>query len=222
MSWLKRALGLQAQLPKGEGQAPGNPAVDSPFGLGSGRLLEIDPSLALLLRDNTELVLPAQETVWAQGWVDLGQSQSLRRFYFDNEDYWLQVVMTGTAAEDVGDIILFGYDSATTVNSEAELKRLVGPQSPIGLPLYLHNEYEFERQWGTEPGQTELTPMLERITSPEQSYEIKHLSLLYARDIGLTERREFLLFSVEEDADGVITLSTSLGVTLNSTDFRVI
>ncbi len=46
--------------------------------------------------------------------------------------------------------------------------------------------------------------------------------MLYARETGLTDRREFLLLSVEEDEDGNVSLTTSVGVTLQSTDFNVI
>jgi hypothetical protein len=46
--------------------------------------------------------------------------------------------------------------------------------------------------------------------------------MLYARETGLTERREFLLFSVEEDAEGTVSLSTSLGMSLYTTDLSII
>ncbi len=46
--------------------------------------------------------------------------------------------------------------------------------------------------------------------------------MLYARDTGLTDRREFLLFSVEEDAEGTISLSTSLGISLYTTDLTAL
>ncbi|MDF2643092.1 MAG: hypothetical protein K0R45_2365, partial [Pseudomonas sp.] len=73
-----------------------------------------------------------------------------------------------------------------------------------------------------EDGQTELTPLDEDVLSPESSYRVKHLSMLYAREIGLINRREFLLFSVEEDEEGAITLTTAVGVTLQSTDITVL
>ncbi|KNX78731.1 hypothetical protein DA83_21080 [Pseudomonas sp. 250J] len=218
MGWLKRFMGFEAPKPAAGSQAQGN----LPFGLGSGRMLKLDPSLKLLLDGHSELEVPEQEVVWAVGEVDLGQSVRLARFYMEDEDYWLQVVMSGTSAEDVRDIILFGYYSVLPINSDAELKRLVGPESTIGLPYYEHEGYEFVRQWGSEEGQTELTPISERVTSPETSYRIQHLSMLYARETGLTDRREFLLLSVEEDEEGNVSLTTSVGVTLQSTDFNVI
>jgi hypothetical protein len=222
MSWIKRALGLAPpNQTEGSTSLKGS-ALLNPFGLGSGRMLDLDDSLKLMLDGHSELVVPNEEVVWAVGQVDLGQSIRLVRFYFEDEDYWLQVMMNGPAAEDVQDIILFGYSSVVTINSQAELKRLVGPASKIGLPVFEHDGYEYGRQWGSEQGQTELTPMTERVTSPDGAYRIEHLSMLYARDTGLVDRREFLLLSVEEDEEGVVSLTTSVGVTLQSTDFTVI
>ena len=226
MSWIKRVLGMEAPKPSpgsSPGMSPdGATLAANPFGLASGRMLDLDDSLKLMLDGHSELVVPDEEVVWSVGQVDLGQSMRMVRFYFEDEDYWLQVVMNGPTAEDVLDVILFGYNSVVTISSEAELKRLVGPDSKIGLPIYAHEGYEYERQWGTEEGQTEFTPMSEVVTSPEESYRIQHLSMLYARDTGLVDRREFLLLSVEEDEAGNISLTTSIGVTLQSTDFTVI
>ena len=222
MSWIKRALGLESPIPPVGSNAPANPNLANPFGLAPGRMLDLDDSLKLMLDGHSELVVPDEEVVWSVGQVDLGQSVRLVRFYFENEDYWLQVMMNGPAAEDVQDIILFGYSSVVTINSESELKRLVGAESKIGLPVYEHDGWEYERQWGTEVGQTELTPMTESVGNPDGSYRIEHLSMLYARDTGLIDRREFLLLSVEEDEEGVVSLTTSVGVTLQSTDFTVI
>jgi hypothetical protein len=46
--------------------------------------------------------------------------------------------------------------------------------------------------------------------------------MLYARDTGLTDRRELLLFSVEQDEEGTVSLSTSLGISLYTTDLSAI
>ncbi|GFM86654.1 hypothetical protein PSCICO_20530 [Pseudomonas cichorii] len=217
MSWFKRVMGLEA--PKASGNASG---PSSPFGLASGRMLCLDSSLKMLLDGHSEVVVPGDEKVWAVGRIDLGQSMFIHRFYLDNEDYFLQVVSNGRNPEDVQDIILFGYYSASPIASKDELLRLTGPSSKIGLPTYEHDGEVFERQWGTETGQTELTPMDEDVSSPDGGYRIKHLSMLYARETGLINRREFLLFSVEEDEEGVITLTTAVGVTLQSTDINVL
>ena len=140
----------------------------------------------------------------------------------NDEDYWLQVHTTGQIAGQVESVILFNYLSYVTISSEAELRRLAGPQSLIGLPTYTHDGVEYFREWGSEDGQTELVAMSEQVTSPEATYSVEHRSMLYARDTGLTDRREFLLFSVEEDTEGTISLSTSLGISLYTTDLTTL
>ena len=220
MSWFKRAMGLEA--PKTTASANGSTGFSSPLGLASGRMLCLDSSLKMLLDGHSYVVIPGDEKVWSVGRIDLGQSMALQRFYLDNEDYFLQVVTNGPAPEDIQDIILFGYYSASPITSKDELLRLTGPASKIGLSTYEHEGEVFERQWGTETGQTELTPLDEDVVSPDGAYRVKHLSMLYARETGLINRREFLLFSVEEDEEGEITLTTAVGVTLQSTDINVL
>ena len=220
MNWFKRAMGLEA--PKPSAREGSSTLPSSPLGLASGRMLCLDSSLKMLLDGHSQVVIPADEKVWATGRIDLGQSMVIHRFYLDDDDYFLQVVSDGPAAEDLQDIILFGYFSAVPITSRDELLRLTGPQSQIGLPVYEHEGEEYFRQWGTEEGQTELTPLEEQVSSPDSSYRVKHLSMLYARETGLINRREFLLFSVEEDEEGAIALTTAVGVTLQSTDINVL
>src|SRR5471032_2496624 len=121
MSWIKRVMGFEAPTPAAGATsvAPGNP-----LGLASGRMLCLDRSLKLLLEGQSHVVVPDDEKVWAVGDIDLGQSMRLQRFYLDNEDYFLQVVMDGPAAEDIQDLILFGYHDVTTINSKEQLLQL--------------------------------------------------------------------------------------------------
>jgi len=189
-----------------------------PFGLCSGSTFTPAQALKPLLEGCSTLQVPGAETVWAIGEVDLGQAVCLLRFYLDNEDYWLQVLMKGT---EPGDIVLFGYHSAVPVEDEAHLQRLVGSAARVGMPILEHDGYLYSRQWGGEQGQAEWVPLHEAVASPETRYGIQHLSMLYARDTGLPDRREFLLLSVEEDEQGALTFTTSLGVTLFPTDFHV-
>ncbi|MFJ4344132.1 DUF2491 family protein [Pseudomonas sp. NPDC089401] len=189
-----------------------------PFGLRNGSTFTPAPSLKSRLDGYAELQVPGRETVWASGEVDLGDAVRLLRFYLDNEDYWLQVLMNGNQP---GDIVLFGYHSATPVRDQVHLERLAGSQSKVGQPIYEHEGYLYSRQWGQAPGQAELVGFHERVANPQDRYVIRHRSMLYARDTGLLDRREFLLFSLEEDDEGALAFTTSLGVTLFPTDFNV-
>ena len=216
MGWFKQLMGLEAPNANTTTSTP----VVGPLGLASGKQVMFDATLKLLLDGNSAVVIPANQQIWSLGIVDLGQSNWLSRAYMNDEDYWLQVHTSGDVAGQVESVILFNYLSYVTINSEAELRRLAGPESLIGLPTYTHDGVEYTREWGTEAGQTELVVLNERVSNPDESYAVEHRSMLYARDTGLTDRREFLLFSVEEDAEGTVSLSTSLGISLYTTDLN--
>ncbi|MBA1378792.1 DUF2491 family protein [Pseudomonas brassicacearum] len=216
MGWFKQLMGLEAP----NANTTANTPIVGPLGLASGKQVMFDATLKLLLDGNSAVVIPANQQIWSLGVVDLGQSNWLSRCYMNDEDYWLQVHTSGDTAGQVESVILFNYLSYVTINSEAELRRLAGPESLIGLPTYTHDGVEYTREWGTEAGQTELVTLSERVSNPDESYTVEHRSMLYARDTGLTDRREFLLFSVEEDAEGTVSLSTSLGISLYTTDLN--
>ncbi|MCO8311106.1 DUF2491 family protein [Pseudomonas mandelii] len=222
MGWFKQLMGLEAPKANTESKWTANetlPAI-GPLGLALGKGVMFDTTLKLLLDGNTTVVIPGSQQIWSAGTVDLGQSTWLSRYYMNDEDHWLQVHTSGDIAGQVESVILFNYLSYITINSESELRRLAGPESLIGLPTYNHNGVEYTREWGTESGQTELVALSEHLKNPDESYSIEHRSMLYARETGLTDRREFLLFSVEEDAEGTISLSTSLGISLYTTDLN--
>lgn len=218
MGWFKQLMGLEA--PNANRTASNHAPVTGPLGLSSGKQVMFDTTLKLLLDGNSSVVIPGNQQIWSLGIVDLGQSNWLSRCYMNDEDYWLQVHTSGDVAGQVESVILFNYLSYVTINSEAELRRLAGPESLIGLPTYNHDGVEYTREWGTEAGQTELVALSERVSNPDESYNVEHRSMLYARDTGLTDRREFLLFSVEEDSEGSVSLSTSLGISLYTTDLN--
>ena len=219
---MSRLFGTIKNLWKSRQRTDDSSDATAPFQLKSGATVVIDSVLPLLLRDHSAVEPFTQESVWSVGVIDLGQSTSLHRFYFDDKDYWLQVLTHGQRDAQGEDLILFVYKERLSVTSESELKRLAGPQSDIGLPESEYDGCTFYRQWGSEEGQTELVPMVEQVRSPEEHYKINHLSMLYARALDLTDRREFLLFSVEEDAEGNISITTSRGVTLVPSDIQVI
>jgi hypothetical protein len=216
MGWFKDLLGTS----NWQTAAPTPTVASGPLGLAQGKAVRFDTTLALLLDGSTTVRVPFDQAIWSHGWVDLGQSNKLHRYYMNDEDFWLQIHVTGD--DQIESVTLFNYLSYVTVNSDAELQRLAGPNSSIGLPTYTHAGVEYTREWGTEHGQTELVPMTEQVVNPDESYTIEHHSMLYARETGLTDRRELLLFSVEQDEEGTVSLSTSLGISLYTTDLSTI
>lgn len=216
MGWFKDLLGTS----NWQTAAPTPTVASGPLGMAQGKAVRFDTTLALLLDGSTTVRVPFDQAIWSAGWVDLGQSNKLHRYYMNDEDFWLQIHVTGD--DQIESVTLFNYLNYVTVNSDAELQRLAGPSSAIGLPTYTHDGVEYTREWGTEQGQTELVPMTEQVINPDESYTIEHHSMLYARETGLTDRRELLLFSVEQDEEGTVSLSTSLGISLYTTDLSPI
>lgn len=216
MGWFKDLLGTS----NWQTAAPTPTVASGPLGMAQGKGVRFDSTLSLLLDGSTSVRVPFDQAVWSAGWVDLGQSNKLHRYYMNDEDFWVQIHVTGD--DQIESVTLFNYLSYVTVNSDAELQRLAGPNSLIGLPTYTHEGVEYTREWGTEQGQTELVPMTEHVVNVDESYTINHHSMLYARETGLTDRRELLLFSVEQDEEGTVSLSTSLGISLYTTDLSTI
>ncbi|AJO78277.1 MULTISPECIES: DUF2491 family protein [Pseudomonas] len=216
MGWFKRFMGLQAPTSTAAVSSAG------PLGLNMGASVRFDASLRLLLDGKTGVVIPGDQAVYSEGRVDLGQSEWLSRYYLDDEDYWLQVHTSGGVDGEVKSVILFNYLSNQAINSEAELRRLAGPNSLIGRPSYSLDGVEYQREWGTEAGQTELVPLHEQVSKPDETFSFDSHSMLYARETGLTNRREFLLFSVEQYADGSVSLVSSLGISLYMTDLQTL
>ncbi|AWA41707.1 DUF2491 family protein [Pseudomonas glycinae] len=216
MGWFKDLLGSS----NWQSAAPASESAGGPLGLAQGKAIRFDTTLGLLLDGSTSVRVPDAQAIWSAGWIDLGQSNKLHRYYLNDEEFWVQIHVTGD--DQIESVTLFNYVSYVTVNSDAELQRLAGPNSLIGLPTYRHEGVEYTREWGTERGQTELVPLTEQVINPDESYTINHHSMLYARDTGLTDRRELLLFSVEQDEEGTVSLSTSLGISLYTTDLSTI
>ena len=217
MSFLKDLFGRSSRSDAADIKLP-----EGPLGLAPGVIVRVDLGLKLLFEGVSSVRIPDAQEAWAQGIVDLGHSNWLTRLYLNDQDYWLQVHTTGARDGQVEALVLFNYLSCQTVHSNNELALLAGPKSKIGVPSYEHEGNIFHREWGAAEGQTDLVEFQESVTNPQESYGIKHLSMFYTRDIGLTNRKELLLFSVEEDLEGNVSVTTSLGVTLFTTDLQTI
>jgi hypothetical protein len=203
------------------------PLDNNPLRLKLGSLVSMDEGFRFLVDGSSEVrPLGARNTVYAKGVIDLGEGFTLHRFYLDDEDLMLQIRTSSYADNFVEEVILFNYLSLITVN-ERELQRLIGRDSAIGLPTYTREGKTYNRVWGTEDGQTELTLMVENVTNAEESYKVKHMCVLYARETDLADRTEFLLFSAEESAGEngqqfTWQISTTVGLTLFNNDVTVL
>ena len=190
--------------------------VGYPLGWREGLPLTIDPQLPSAMTGLTLVNFPGAQPIENIGVIDLVAGAQLYRVYLADEDYWLQV---HTEHGQVESIVLFNYLSWVPMESQDHLLQTAGPASPICRPTYLLDGVTFSRDWGTAGNQAELQCFTERF--PPANHErdqVQHRAMLYSRDLGIPGRREFLLFSVEENALGEVSVSTSRGLTLFAHD----
>ena len=121
MGWFKDLLGTS----NWQTAAPTPTVASGPLGMAQGKAVRFDTTLALLLDGSTTVRVPFDQAIWSHGWVDLGQSNKLHRYYMNDEDFWLQIHVTGE--DQIESVTLFNYLSYVTVNSDAELQRLLPP-----------------------------------------------------------------------------------------------
>jgi hypothetical protein len=203
---------------------PRGPLPPEPLKLRRGGFVEIDPLPFRMLTGfaNFELGQSAQP-IAARGLVDLNGSW-LHRYYFDDDETWLQVKTDGgTGDECVSECILWQYWEALSPANHVELATIAGSNSDVGLPNYEVGAFLYHRVWGVAKGQTELVPFTELVfdTSDSQaSHSCQHYAMLYRRLIEASTRAEYVLISVEETADS-LQVVTSIGVDLNPADLTV-
>jgi hypothetical protein len=220
-TWIKSILGSSIEAPK----AKESKFVKGPLGIAIERMIKIDDILLNSLESKIKMPIPSslEQAVYAAGVIELGHGMQLHRYYFDDSETWLQVTTSGTGQNSVENITLFVYVSGETPTSEDELKRLAGPQSLVGLKTYDYEGMTYDREWGSEPGQTNLVSFDERVENAAgASYPVKLSSMLYKRDIPGTERSEMILISVEEGEENDITVSTAVGISLLESDITII
>ncbi len=195
-----------------------------PLKLRLGAFVEIDPLPYRMLegRVNFEIGACAQP-IAARGVVDLNRSW-LHRYYFDDDETWLQVKTDGgTDDANVSECILWQYWDVKTPANLDELKAVAGSSSEVGLPTYEVGAFLYQRVWGASRGQTELIPLLELVFDKDPrtpSFSCQHYSMLYRRLIEASDRQEYVLISVEECPDS-LQVVTSIGLDLNPADLSV-
>jgi hypothetical protein len=204
-------------------EAPAISTPSGPLGISIGRIIKFDEILLESLKSSIKMPIPKdlEQAVYAVGEIDIGHGTKLHRFYFDDSNTWLQITTNGTDENSVENITLFFYVNAENPTSEAEVARLAGINSPVGLPTFTYDGATYHREWGTGNGQTNLIGFEESVVNEaDEKYSLKLSSMLYKRDIPDTERTEMVIVSVEESEEG-ITVSTAVGISLLKSDISI-
>jgi hypothetical protein len=205
--------------------SPGGGPPPEPLRLKRGGFVEVDPVPFQMLAGKLNFALQTSgQRIATRGLVDLGGGSTLHRYYFDDNDTWLQVKTDGGHDDAcISECLLWEYWDTKTPASQAELALAAGPMSPVGLPTYTLGLYTYQRVWGVSHGQTELIPFNEWVYDrhdTEPSYWCRHNAMLYRRRLEDSPRQEYVLISVEEGPDSLAVI-TSVGIDLNPADLTV-
>jgi hypothetical protein len=200
-----------------------------PLNVDINRFIAIDQVTLDLIRDKTKFLVPTlnEQQISAIGQIDLGQGMTLYRIYLDDGVTWIQFACSGGITLDsIDEVSVFSYNNNEIPTTDAQLSRLVGPSSAVGLPTYSYDNATYERVWGSEEGQTELVPYTEFVRNEQgEEYEVQHSAMLYSRNLENTKRNELVVISVEEcegeNGNRDISVTTSVGVTLQTTDLFI-
>lgn len=205
-----------------EAPKPRHVGLPTPLHLRLGAVVRLDSILSKVLGDGRHLFeLPEAGrilSVESQGLVDLGGGVKLHRFYFD-DDWWLQVKMTGADDGDVDEIHLFGFGDVLTPSSQSEFEEIA---ARIGKPTFSYADFTFDRLWGQGSAHAATADFEERVyPEDEASFLVRHQDMLYSRSIEGSSRPEFLLVSTETDEFDEVTVVHSVGIAVEIGDLEI-
>lgn len=190
--------------------------VNKPLGFGLGDSIIASKDAHMLFKGSTVVIPPEEgDRIAAVGVISIGQGARMNRFYLENEDKMIQVNTDGGDESEFVAVIAYNYTFSKGISTEEELLQLM---DGVGLPTYTYEGNTYKRLWGENIEMANMVALTEHVTKKGMSYNVELKSMLYSREIGLSDREEFLLISLEEceGENGEIesTVSFALGVTL--------
>ncbi|MFP8966853.1 YjfK family protein [Pokkaliibacter sp. CJK22405] len=212
--WLKSKIAAPEAEPK--------PAAPEVLGLRLGGAVELNELKLRLLDDQliTDNIAKTQ-LIQAVGQVKLDASNTILRFYTDDEAFF-QVVMTGGVGDEfVSDVKLFHFYSTVGVNSRNDWEKTL---RDVSQPSWALEEKSFQRVWGAVGDNPPMAMTEETFTQDSSGERTDQFIMLYELATS-AELSEFVLVSAEEKIinhqhDRCLVIST--GINLGMADFEVI
>lgn len=194
-----------------------------PLKLRYGSFVEFDKVAFDMIKDRSNFGdAPEDQKVAALGKVDLGQGVKLQRYYFDDDETWLQINTQGDDGDaGIEEMILWKYYKTDSPTSRAELNALIGENSGVGLPTIKLDGKTYDRVWGTGAAYSEMVAFTEEVHVDKDDvvdYTVNHRCMLYRREIEDSARIEFYLISAEEN-DGTNVVH-SVGISITTEDLK--
>lgn len=216
LDWIKQKMAKTAA---------DDPASVAPeiLGFRLGGAVELNELKLRLLDD--QLIsdsIAKMQLIQAVGVVKLDESNSILRYYTDDDGFFQVVLSGGMDEQHVSDVKLFHFFDTQSVAAEHDWNELL--RTGISRPTYDFEGQQFKRVW-TAVGDCPPVAMTETTyTGADVASETDQFIMLYERPLN-DELYEFLLVSAEEqiiDNHAERCRVVSTGINLSHADFEVI
>lgn len=208
--------------------------VDLPLGLRHGALVRIDPSLAILTRDQSQVKLPSEE-LYVQGHskMDIAGVDGFR-FYLQQKDKpasetdktsIIQYFSSGSTS----DLIYFQLLDEIYPSDDEEWEEWLGDDGHIGSQFFTiteddGQEFEYTRCWDDSDRWVRPEIVVEDLYPAPYNDDkviIEHQMMLYNRPLP-EDLTEYLLLSASQTEDEA-SVSLLHGIKIpNTTDLRIV
>jgi hypothetical protein len=190
-----------------------------PLRLRKDAFVEFDTIAFNMLSEDTNFgEAPTNQKIASIGKVDLGQGVFLNRYYFDDDETWMQINMQGEGNDGIEEMIVWKYHHTETPTSGTEITKCLKSMGGETIEL---NGKTYERVWGTGD-KAELVEFNEDVYLDKDSikeYTVRHKCMLYRRALENSARIEFYLVSAENGGDGTLIVH-SIGLSISPEDIK--
>lgn len=216
------ARGLGNRLSKDDA----DDAWPRPLGLRVGAAVDIDTLPLRMHADDIHVALPEETLlIAAQGYVDLGDSTYVHRYY-TADDVMIQV-LTAAGVDDrhIEEVTLYVPHESHYPSGEGGWAQWTSHGGRIGAPAFrLEDGTEYRRIWfDTTRGYAEPVTFTEAIVEEDEAdaSDVVHTAMLYGRNLQEGKKNEYLLVSAEAYA-GEKTVELMIGVDLELAQLKVL
>lgn len=199
----------------------------TPLGLRIGAAVDIDTLPLRMNADDLHVELPEETLIIvAQGYIDLGDSTYVHRYYTADDTMIQVMTVAGLEDQHVEELTLFVPFQSYYPEGDGAWAQWTSNGGKLGaLTFKLDDGTQFSRIWfETTEGYAEPVEFTESIyedPDSDECSEVFHKVMLYGRNLEAGKKNEYLLVSVEA-YEGEQTVELMVGVDLELSNLKVI
>ncbi len=199
----------------------------TPFGLRIGVAVDIDTLPLRMHAADLHVELPEETMIIvAQGYIDLGDSTYVHRYYMSDDTMIQVLTVAGMEDEHVEELTLFVPYQSYYPDSDGAWAQWTAKGGKLGAPVFrLDDGTEYSRIWfDTSEGYAEPVAFTESVyedPDSDECNEVFHKVMLYGRNLEEGKKNEYLLVSVEAD-EREQTVELMVGVDIEFSNLKVV